>query len=116
MINKIVTLCGSAKFKKYFKYINFQLQKRGYLVFMPDSFNTTNFELLNEEQIETLHRIHEAKMMASSIVYFINVDGYMGKDTLRELKFCVDNNLTIGLLYSEFSVDDYLRKEINDVV
>lgn len=111
MINKIVTLCGSAKFKKYFGIVNSNLQKEGYLVFMPDSFNITNFDLLDEHQIHALHKIHEDKMMISDVMYFINVDGYIGEDTLRELKFCVDNNLTIKLMYSEFSVDDYLRKE-----
>lgn len=79
---KVVTLCGPAKFKEDFEkwYNNFTLA--GFLVNMP------NFPPLSTKMdIETLHEMHNLKIEEADIVFIVNRDGYIGKDTIREIKY-----------------------------
>ena len=90
MLNyQIVTLCGSLKFKDVFDKIEKKLIDDGYIVLTPMYDNYLNLD------IETLHKVHDNKMSISDFIVLIDVDGYVGKNTQREIDFCKTNNINI---------------------
>lgn len=98
-MRKIVTLCGSYKFKSSFEECKEILENDDCMVLMPDTFTSSlSLNDATNEQLERIHSIHEHKMLLSDYVLFINKDGYMGEDTLRELKFCLNNKIPVEFL------------------
>ena len=98
-MRKIVTLCGSYKFKSSFEECKEILENDGCMVLMPDTFTSSiSLSDATDEQLERIHSIHEHKMLLSDYVLFINKDGYMGEDTLRELRFCLNNKIPVEYL------------------
>lgn len=112
---KIITMCGPHKFENTMFEYKRKYEDNGYLVFMPDSFNVTDISKLEKYQIDNLHLIHELKMLYSEKVVFVNEYGYLGKDTIRELKFCINNGISYSFVYkkndgTEYTSDDYINK------
>jgi hypothetical protein len=86
---KIITLCGSYKFKEYFDIIKADLTMKGNLVFMPEfEFADNNyFEHMSDEQIKILHEVHYAKIRKSDRVVIVAPFKYIGNDTQREIRY-----------------------------
>ncbi len=97
-MRKIVTLCGSSTFIEDFWKIKTILESDGDMVLMPETFVSSEgltVKTMDETQIKKIHLLHESKMRISDYVYFVNKNKYMGEDTLRELKFCMDNHIPV---------------------
>lgn len=87
MDHKIVTLCGSTRFKKEFEEWNRKLTASGYLVFTVACFTHAENLQITEQEKEMFDKVHLAKINKADEIFVIDVDGYIGKSTQREIDY-----------------------------
>lgn len=81
---KVVTICGSMKFKDKMMEVAKDLEiKNEYLViqcvYSDDKFN--------EEEQAVLSNLHYKKIDISDAIYVVNVNGYIGTSTKKEIEY-----------------------------
>ena len=84
---KVITLCGSIKYKDIFLKVQENLTLKGNIVFMPNFF--TN---IKKEEIRL-----DAKKMLDEI-YVINLNGYIGESTKSEIEYANSKGKNISYL------------------
>jgi len=92
---KIITLCGSTKFKNEFLEVQKQLTLKGYIVLSVGLFGHSGdnevWENMDEGTItktkEMLDDMHKRKIDLSDEIFVINVDGYIGNSTKSEIEY-----------------------------
>ena len=83
-MNKIVTLCGSMKFKDKMMEIAKELEINNRYVVIQCVYSNDKFSE-NEQQI--LATLHYNKIELSDAIYVINVIGYIGSSTSKEIEY-----------------------------
>ena len=84
---KIITLCGSTKYKDMFLKINEQLTLDGNIILMPGVFaHVDNIKITNEQK-GNLDKLHKKKIDMSDEIFVINKDGYIGDSTKSEIEY-----------------------------
>jgi hypothetical protein len=97
---KIITLCGSSKFKKEFDMINKEETMNGNIVISLGIFgHYENIDFTIEEK-EMLDRIHKKKIDLADEIFVINVNNYIGKSTKSEIEYAKRKNKKIRYLVS----------------
>ena len=96
---KIITLCGSTKFKETFEEVTRKLTLRGYVVLGVGLYIHADNESLHPYTKQMLDVIHLRKILLSDAIYVINVDGYIGNSTKFEMEFA--NQLGKKIYYLE---------------
>lgn len=90
---KIITLCGSMQFKNKMIEIAAKLELSGNVViqciYFPQNKKLSNFEL------ELLSKLHYKKIEISDAIYVVNVDGYIGEATRKEIEYAHSLNKEI---------------------
>jgi hypothetical protein len=84
---EIVTLCGSTKFKEAYEEWNRKLTLHGCLVFSCGLFGHADGIELTADQKAGLDILHLKKINKSDSILVLNVDGYVGESTFREIEF-----------------------------
>ena len=84
---KIITLCGSIKFKDEFIKVQEKLTSDGNIVLTPNFFNSIKKEDIDEETKKMLDEMHKQKIDMSDEIYVINVGGYIGESTKSEIEY-----------------------------
>lgn len=84
---KIITLCGSIKFKEEFLKIQEKFTLKGYIVLTPIFFPNLKKELLTEEVKTMLAKMHKQKIAMSDLVIIVNIRGYLGESTKEEIRY-----------------------------
>ena len=106
---KKITICGSMVFFEKMIELKSKLEKMGYLVYIPESFQETGainyYEYSQEEgkHLKIQHNLikeHYSKILMSDAVFIANFEkeeimGYVGGNTLLELGFAHVNNKDI---------------------
>ena len=95
---KIITLCGSTKFKKEFEEINKKLTLEGNIVLSLGVFSHTDGEQLSDEQIKMLKDIHKQKIAMSDEIFVINKNSYIGNGLKEEIEYAKQLNKGISYL------------------
>ena len=95
---KIITLCGSTKYKLWFEYITRILTLEGYIVIQPGVFAHADGIEITDEQKINLDELHKRKIDMCDLVVFLNVDNYIGTSTQSELDYSIKNNKLILFL------------------
>ena len=95
---KIITLCGSTKFKKEFEEINKKLTLEGNVVLSLGVFSHTDGEQLSDEQIKMLKDIHKQKIAMSDEIFVINKNSYIGNGLKEEIEYAKQLNKGISYL------------------
>lgn len=97
---KIVCLCGSTKFKKEFIEANFKETMQGKIVVTVGWFSHTDKDTFypSEKEKKALDELHLRKIDIADEVLFLNVNGYIGESTNRELQYAIGNNKIIRFL------------------
>lgn len=80
---KIITLCGSTRFRDHFDLFNEHLTLQGNIVFSCGCWNHN----INDEQKQLLDLIHREKIRMSHTIFVINPGGYIGDSTKNEIAF-----------------------------
>ncbi len=85
---KVITLCGSTRFKDDFERINRELTLAGNIVISVGCFGHSG-DTFTEEQKVMLDDIHKRKIDMADAIYVINKDGYIGSSTRSEIQYAL---------------------------
>ena len=85
---KIVTLCGSTRFKEQFMQAQKELTLQGCIVISVGLFgHAGDAEVWTEGTKTMLDDMHLRKIDLADEIFVINVDGYIGESTRREIAY-----------------------------
>jgi len=99
---KVITLCGSTRFKEEFEETAKALSFRNYIVLMPHVF--ANF-LGAEIKDESLKNLHKEKIDMSDAIMVINQNGYVGENTKEEIEYAKSKGKVIYYRYIRCETD-----------
>lgn len=91
-MNKVVTICGSMKFKDKMMEITKDLEIKNKYVVIQCVYS--NDKLSGEEQ-NILSDLHYKKIDISDAIYVVNVNGYIGTSTKKEIEYAKSLNKEI---------------------
>jgi len=104
---KIITLCGSTRFIEHFAVMSWELEKQGAIVlglhYLPPCYFADGDIVeshLAEHEAVAVHfdELHLRKIDLSDSIYVLNVEGYIGESTQREIKYAEKLGLPISYL------------------
>lgn len=96
---KVVTLCGSTKFKEQFIKAQKRLTLEGYIVISVGLFgHSGDMEVWTEGTKTMLDDMHMRKIDMADEIFVINVGGYIGESTRREIDYAASKGMTIRYL------------------
>ena len=85
---KIVTLCGSTRFKEQYMEVQKRLTLDGCIVISVGLFgHSGDEEVWKPSTKEMLDDMHLRKIDLADEIYVINVGGYIGESTKREIAY-----------------------------
>jgi len=97
---KIITLCGSTKFKDEFIAEQKRLTLEGNIVISVGLFgHSGDDEVWQEETKPMLDDMHKRKIDLSDEIFVINVGGYIGSSTRSEIEHALKTGKTIKYLF-----------------
>ncbi len=85
---KVITLCGSTRFKDDFERINKELTLLGNIVISVGCFGHAG-DTFTEEQKVMLDDMHKRKIDMADAIYVINKGGYIGQSTRSEINYAI---------------------------
>lgn len=92
---KIITVCGSLKFKEEMIKIAVEMELRGNCVITPIYPTNSDKDAYTNEQILVLNEMHKEKIRLSDAILVVNVNGYIGSSTRSEIEFAKGLNTEI---------------------
>lgn len=99
---KVVTLCGSTKFKDTFFEVQKKLTLQGCIVISVGLFgHSGDDEVWSEGTKEMLDDMHKRKIDMADEIFVINVGGYIGSSTKSEIEYAIANNKKVNYLEKE---------------
>ena len=91
---KVITLCGSTRFKEDFERVNRELTLAGNIVISVGCFGHAG-DVFTEEQKIILDDIHKRKIDIADAIYVVNKDGYIGSSTRSEIEYAIKHEKQI---------------------
>ena len=85
---KVITLCGSTRFKEDFERVNRELTLHGNIVISVGCFGHSGDSFTDEQKV-MLDDIHKRKIDMADAIYVINKDGYIGSSTRSEIQYAL---------------------------
>lgn len=82
---KVITICGSMKYKKEMMEIGEKLGLKGNCILTPLFTTKQNKDEYTKEDIENLKLAHFKRIELSDTILVVNVDGYIGESTTLEM-------------------------------
>ena len=103
---KVVTLCGSTKFKDQFMQVQKELTLKGYIVISVRLFGHSGdnevWENMDEGTLtktkEMLDDMHKRKIDMADEIFVINVNGYIGESTKSEIQYALNKGKKVNYL------------------
>ena len=90
---KVITLCGSTKFKDDFIREQKRLSLEGNIVISVGLFgHSGDNEVWNENVKEMLDDMHKRKIDMADEIFVINKNGYIGQSTKSEIVYAKSHN------------------------
>ena len=102
---KVVTLCGSTKFKNEFYEVATSLSIHGYIVLMPHLFEHYYNIPIDKEQKERFDNMHRQMIDMSDCIVVINKEGYIGESTKSEIEYAKSKGKKVYYQYTECKAD-----------
>ena len=85
---KVITLCGSTRFKEQFLELQKRLTMEGNIVISVGLFgHSGDAEVWTPGTKEMLDDMHRRKIDMADAIYVINVGGYIGESTRGEIEY-----------------------------
>jgi len=94
---EVVTLCGSTRFKDEYLEVMKKLSLERKIV-IPVGLWGHSGDAITEEQKAMLDELHLRKIDLSDSIFVINVGGYIGESTKREIEYAKNNGKKIMYL------------------
>ena len=106
---KVITLCGSTRFKDAFMEAQKRLTLEGNIVISVGLFGHSGdnevWENMDEGTLtktkEMLDDMHKRKIDMADEIYVINVGGYIGESTKSEIEYAKANGKTVRYLENQ---------------
>jgi hypothetical protein len=95
---RVVTLCGSTRFKDYFMNVQKTLTLDGYIVISVGLFGHSEDDEWTEETKKMLDDMHKRKIDMADEIFVINVDGYIGDSTKSEIEYAIKTGKGVAYL------------------
>ena len=96
---KVITLCGSTRFKEQFLEAQKRLTLEGNIVISVGLFgHSGDNEVWTEGTKEMLDDMHKRKIDMADEIFVINVGGYIGSSTMSEIEYAKANGKTVKYL------------------
>jgi NAD(P)H-nitrite reductase large subunit len=96
---KVITLCGSTRFKDAFLQAQKRLTLEGNIVISVGLFgHAGDTEVLTEGVKEMLDDMHKRKIDMADEIFVINVGGYIGSSTRSEIAYALENGKAVHYL------------------
>lgn len=103
---KVITLCGSTRFKNEFMEAQKDLTLKGNIVISVGLFGHSGdnevWEQMDEGTLtktkEMLDDMHKRKIDMSDEIFVINVGGYIGESTKSEIEYAKKHNKKVNYL------------------
>lgn len=96
---KVITLCGSTRFKEQFIEIQKQLTLEGNIVISVGLFgHSGDDEVWIEGTKQMLDDMHKRKIDMADEIFVINVNGYIGSSTKSEIEYALKTGKKVSYL------------------
>lgn len=103
---KVITLCGSTRFKKEFLEVQKDLTLKGNIVISVGLFGHSGdnevWEQMDEGTLtktkEMLDDMHKRKIDMADEIFVINKNGYIGESTKSEIEYAIKHNKKVNYL------------------
>ena len=103
---KVITLCGSTRFKKEFLEAQKDLTLKGNIVISVGLFGHSGdnevWEQMDEGTLtktkEMLDDMHKRKIDMADEIFVINKNGYIGDSTKSEIEYAIKHNKKVNYL------------------
>ena len=106
---KVITLCGSTKFKDEFMETQKRLSLEGNIVISVGLFgHSGDNEVWTEGTKEMLDDMHKRKIDMADEIFVINVNGYIGESTKSEIEYAEKTGKKVNYLVTCESCDNFL--------
>lgn len=97
---KIITVCGSYKFKKKMMEITEKMALKGNCMITPIELTKKSKDAYTEDELLLLGKMHKEKIKVSDAILVVNVDNYIGSSTKSEIEYAKSLNKEI-LYYTD---------------
>ena len=96
---KIITLCGSTKFKEAFLKAQKDLTLQGNIVISVGLFgHSEDNEVWTNGMKEMLDDMHKRRIDMADEIFVINVGGYIGASTQSEIEYAISTGKAVNYL------------------
>lgn len=96
---KVITLCGSTKFKDEFLKVQKDLTLQGNIVISVGLFgHSGDQEVWENKTKEMLDDMHKRKIDMADEIFVINVNGYIGESTKSEIEYAKSTGKKVNYL------------------
>ena len=92
---KIITVCGSLKFKDEMIKIAEKMELDGNCMITPIYPTNPDKDAYTNEEADMLDKMHKEKIKISDAILVVNVDNYIGSSTESEIEFAKTLNKEI---------------------
>lgn len=84
---KVITVCGSYRFKKEIVEIAEKMTLMGNCMITPNELTKPNKEAYTEDEFLMIDKMHKEKIKISDAILVVNVNGYIGSSTNSEIEY-----------------------------
>ena len=96
---KVITLCGSTRFKEQYLEAQKRLTLEGNIVISVGLFgHSGDDEVWTEGTKAMLDDMHKRKIDLADEIFVVNVDGYIGESTRSEIEYAKANGKVVKYL------------------
>ncbi|OKP95938.1 hypothetical protein [Paenibacillus sp. P46E] len=92
---RIITLCGSTKFKPQFEAANAALTRQGVIVLSLGFFEQSEGIHITADEAHLFEQLHYSKIKMSDGIMVIHVNGYIGESTRKEIEYARRTGKTV---------------------
>lgn len=97
---KVITVCGSYKYKKEMTEITEKMALKGNCMLTPIELSRPKKEDYTEEEAKMIDKMHKEKIKISDAILVVDVDGYIGSSTKSEIEYAKSLNKEV-LYYTD---------------
>lgn len=92
---KVITVCGSYKFKKEMIEITEKMTLKGNCMLAPNELAKSDKNAYTKEEALMIDKMHKEKIKLSDAILVVNVNNYIGNSTKSEIEFAKSLNKEI---------------------
>ena len=92
---KIITVCGSLRFKQEMLEISEKMELQGNCMLTPIYPTKPDKDAYTEDEVVILDKMHKEKIKLCDAILVVNVNNYIGSSTKSEIEFAKSLNKEI---------------------